>query len=111
MAAKKTKAKKSEAAAGVEQYALLRTPVVTEKSSLVGDGGRTVVFRVATSSTKASIREAVEKIFKVNVEAVRTCNYMGKPKRTRGAMGRRAGFKKAYVTLKEGQKIDIVEGL
>lgn len=100
-----------KSAATVQAYGLIHSPVITEKSSLVGGGGRTVVFRVDRNATKDDIRSAVERVFKVDVEAVRTCNYMGKPKRTTRSLGRRAAFKKAYVTLREGQTIDLVEGV
>lgn len=105
----------SASAAKVEalrnDYSVLLSPIVTEKSSFVGGQGNVLVFRVQRSATKTDIRQAVERIFKVNVEGVRTCNYLGKPKRTARSTGRRTGFKKAYITLREGQTINVVEGL
>lgn len=96
-------------------FAVLLSPVITEKSSLVGtqsaSGSKTFVFRVDRRSDKDQIRAAVEKIFKVNVLKVRTVNCLGKIKRTNRSIGRRAASKKAYVTLKEGQSISVVEGL
>ena len=102
--------------AKISDYAVLRSPVITEKSSLAGSQsssgpGSTLVFRVDPRSTKDDIRAAIERVFQVNVVKVRTANYIGKIKRTTRSSGRRAGFKKAYVTLKEGQTISIVEGL
>ncbi|MBX7138410.1 MAG: 50S ribosomal protein L23 [Oligoflexia bacterium] len=105
------KKKVERAEPGLKDYAVLQSPVITEKSSLAGSESNTVVFRVDRRATKDDIRSAVQKIYKVEVKAVRTCNYMGKVKRTKGAQGRRAAFKKAYVSLKEGQTIDVVEGL
>lgn len=95
----------------VNDYALLREPVVTEKSSQLGEGGSTVVFIVPRTSTKLCVKQAVERVFGVSVLDVRTLNLMGKPKRTRGALGRRVAVKKAYVTLKPGQRIDLIEGV
>ncbi|NLF25540.1 MAG: 50S ribosomal protein L23 [Deltaproteobacteria bacterium] len=97
--------------ASVKDYAVLIRPVITEKSSLVGTGGRTFVFRVRRGSAKDEIKGAVERVFGVKVAGVRTCNFIGKLKRTTRTAGRTAGFKKAYVTLKPGHTIDIVEGI
>lgn len=107
--AKKKETKKVEATstAKISDYALLKTPLVTEKSSRVSG----VVFKVRRDATKIEIRGAVERVFNVSVAAVRTCNYQGKAKRTARSSGRRVSFKKAYITLKEGQSINIVEGL
>lgn len=97
-------------------YQIFLGPVVTEKSSIVNaqsssGPGSSIVMRVDKRATKGDIREAVERIFKVNVVKVRTANYLGKPKRTARSSGRRAGFKRAIITLKEGQTVSIVEGL
>ena len=108
---KAAKAVVQETKAGRENYAILLSPVITEKSSLAGSEGNPVVFRVARKASKLEIREAVEKIYKVQVRGVRTVNYQGKVKRARQSTGRRAGFKKAYVSIREGQSIDVVEGL
>ena len=111
------KAKKTSAAAKqanpatVRDYATLLCPVVTEKSSMVGASGSVVTFRVAPEAGKEDIKRAVERVYKVEVAAVRTMNFMGKPKRTTRSQGRRAGYKKALVTLKEGHSIAIVEGV
>ena len=109
--AKKTAETTPVSKASVRDYSVLIRPVITEKTSLVGSQGNTVVFRVRTDATKEDIRGAVERIFSKQVASVKTINVMGKPKRTNRSFGRRAGYKKAYVTLKEGQTIDIVEGI
>lgn len=95
----------------VRDYSMIHSPLVTEKSSLVGMSGSRVVFKVDRRASKTEIRAAVERVFKVQVAKVHTLNMQGKAKKTAKSQGRRAHYKKAYVTLKEGQSIDIVEGL
>lgn len=102
---------KSKTPVSVADYHALVKPVITEKSSLVGGDGSCVVFKVAKKASKDDIKRAIEGIFNVEVTAVNTANFMGKLKRTNRSVGHRAGYKKAYVTLKQGQTIDIVEGL
>ena len=102
------KNKVAPATAKVGDYAILLSPVITEKSALVGANGRTVSFRVDPRASKEEIRGAVERVFSVKVEGIRTCRFMGKTKRTMRGLGKRAGFKKAYVTLVQGSKIDLV---
>jgi large subunit ribosomal protein L23 len=97
--------------ARVSDYGVLLAPVVTEKSGLVSDSGRVVTLRVDPRATKTEIRTAVERVFSVKVEGVRTCSFQGKLKRTMRGAGKRAGYKKAYITLVEGSKIDLIEGL
>lgn len=92
-------------------FSLIHEPVVTEKASLVSGDRNRVVFRVARTASKTEIKEAIEKVFGVKVAAVRTVNLMGKVKRTTRGAGRRASFKKAYITLKEGETINLVEGV
>lgn len=106
---KKKESKKAVASA--RDYSILREPVITEKASLLSGTGNAVAFRVRKDATKVDIKNAVERIFDVEVAKVRTCNYIGKLKRTTRSVGRTAGSKKAYVTLKPGHSIDIVEGL
>jgi large subunit ribosomal protein L23 len=105
------KKKATTTAARVQDYGVLIAPVISEKSALVGNGGRTVTFRVDPRASKDEIRGAVERVFSVKVDKVRTCTFMGKLKRTMRGLGKRAGYKKAYVTLGEGSTIDLVEGL
>lgn len=107
-------AKKSEkkvATARVADYALLLRPVITEKSAIVGSAGNTFVFEIDPRATKTDLRAAIERIFSVNVRSIRTANHIGKIKRTAKSTGRQIAVKKAYVTLAEGQKIEVVEGL
>ncbi len=105
------KKKANTQAATVKDYGTILSPVISEKSTVVGNGGRVVTFRVDPRATKDDIRGAVERVFSVKVDAVRTCTFMGKLKRTMRGVGKRAGYKKAYVKLAEGSKIDLVEGL
>lgn len=87
-------------------YDILRYPHVTEKTTLLKEGNedRVIVFKVRPDASKDQVREAVERIFEVQVEKVRTANFQGKMKREGRSQGRRPGWKKAYVTLKPGQK-------
>ena len=87
---------------------VLKAPHISEKSTMVAEKQNTIVFKVATDASKAEIKAAVEKLFEVKVEAVRTLNVVGKTKRTGSRMGRRSDWKKAYVTLKAGQDIDFM---
>jgi large subunit ribosomal protein L23 len=84
---------------------VLKLPVITEKSTLVKDNLRTVAFKVLRDANKIEIKDAVEKIFKVKVQSVRTANFHGKKRRQGRYMGRRPDWKKAYVTLKQGEKM------
>lgn len=99
------------AVARVTDYAVLLSPVISEKSAQVGNSGQVVTFRVDPRATKTEIRSAVERVFSVKVDEVRTCSFQGKIKRSMRGTGKRAGYKKAYVSLVEGNKIDLVEGL
>jgi large subunit ribosomal protein L23 len=91
-------------------YDIIRGPVITEKATMISEHNQ-VVFRVALGATKPQIREAVEKLFGVEVRAVNTLRVKGKTKRFRGRIGRRGDVKKAIVTLAEGQSIDVTTGL
>ena len=84
---------------------VLILPVITEKSTHIKDNYRTVAFRVLRDANKIEIKDAVEKIFKVKVESVRTANFHGKTRRQGRYKGRRPDWKKAYVTLKQGEKM------
>ena len=85
-------------------------PVVTEKGTLVNELGNQVVFRVNPRANKVEIRQAIEALFKVKVTKVRTFRQLGKIRRVGRHMGRRPDWKKAYVTLAEGSRIDFFEG-
>jgi len=89
---------------------VIRKPIITEKSTLASENGA-VVFEVAIDSNKPMIKEAVEALFGVKVKAVNTTVTKGKVKRFRGQLGRRKDVKKAYVTLEEGNTIDVSTGL
>ncbi len=84
---------------------VLKLPVITEKSTHVKENLRTVAFKVLRDANKIEIKDAVEKIFKVKVQSVRTANFHGKKRRQGRYTGRRPDWKKAYVTLKEGEKM------
>ena len=93
-------------------YQVIRRPIITEKGLGVKELQRTVVFEVAADATKTEIREAVQKIFKVKVEAVRTANFHGKMRRRGKTEGFRRDWKKAYVKLKAREKmIEYAENL
>ncbi len=94
----------------IKNYQIIVKPIVTEKSSL-GSEHNQVTFKVDNNSTKKEIKVAVEKIFKVKVKKVNTSNVKGKLKSFRGSLGRRSNYKKAFVTLEEGQTIDINAGV
>jgi large subunit ribosomal protein L23 len=85
---------------------VLLAPHVSEKSAVAAEKANQVVFRVRRDSTKPEIKAAVELMFEVKVDAVRVVNVAGKAKRFGGRPGRRSDFKKAYVSLAEGQTID-----
>jgi large subunit ribosomal protein L23 len=89
---------------------VVKGPVITEKGTLVNELGNQVVFRVHRNANKVEIRQAIETLFKVKVEKVRTTRQMGKIRRVGKHAGRRPDWKKAYVTLAEGNRIDFFEG-
>ncbi|MFC0445271.1 50S ribosomal protein L23 [Pseudidiomarina halophila] len=89
---------------------VILAPHVSEKSTVAAETSNTVVFKVATDANKSEIKAAVEKLFEVEVERVRTVNVKGKTKRSGMRFGKRSDWKKAYVTLKEGADIDFVGG-
>ena len=91
-------------------YDLVRAPVITEKSTMASENNA-VVFRVANEATKPQIKEAVEAIYDKKVVAVNTIVTKGKSKRWRGKPYKRSDFKKAVVTLAEGEMIDITSGI
>ena len=85
---------------------VLVAPHVSEKSAVVGDRASQHVFRVRNDASKTEIKQAVELMFKVKVDAVRVLNTKGKVKRFQQEAGKRKDWKKAYVRLAEGQQID-----
>lgn len=91
-------------------YDVIRKPIITEKATMASEHGA-VVFEVAMDAAKPQIKEAVEALFGVKVKAVNTSITKGKVKRFRGRPGKRRDVKKAYVTLEEGNTIDVTTGL
>ena len=90
-------------------YSVIKKPHVTEKSSLGTDSTNTVAIVVDREANKIEIKQAVETLFKVKVSDVRTVNVAGKVKRFGKNIAKRSNWKKAYVTLQEGQTIDFFE--
>jgi large subunit ribosomal protein L23 len=89
---------------------IIQEPIITEKATILREGNK-YAFRVDSKANKIQIRQAVEEIFSVKVESVRTVKVPSKPKRQGLYQGRRAGWKKAYVTLKAGDSIEITENI
>lgn len=87
--------------------AILLSPVVSEKATLVAEKANTVVFRVMQDATKPEIKAAVELLFGVEVTGVSVANVKGKLKRSMRGMGRRRNVRKAYVQLKEGSELNL----
>ncbi len=85
---------------------IIKVPLITEKGSLIGEKSNQVLFKVRPEANKIEVKKAVEVLFKVRVVKVRTIRYLGKFRRVGKTMGRLPQWKKAYVTLKEGDKID-----
>lgn len=93
-----------------EHYDVIRHPIVTEKATMASEANA-VVFEVSMDANKPVIKAAVEALFNVKVKAVNTSITKGKLKRFRGNLGKRKDRKKAYVTLEEGNTIDVSTGL
>jgi large subunit ribosomal protein L23 len=89
---------------------VLLSPHISEKSSIVADQNNQIVLKVATDASKPEIKQAVELLFDVKVDRVQVSNVKGKTKRFGAKMGRRSDWKKAYITLQEGQEIDFLGG-
>jgi len=91
-------------------YEIIRAPRVSEKSTRLADKHRQFTFEVARDATKPEIKQAVEKLFNVQVQSVQVANVRGKFKRMGATPGRRSDWKRAYVRLKEGHDIDFLGG-
>mgnify|MGYP003312124748 CR=1 FL=1 len=89
---------------------IIIAPVITERSALLEQEGK-YVFKVANKANKTEVRQAIEKKFNVKVEKVNTVTQAGKVKRFRGYEGVRSDYKKAVITLAEGQNIDVTTGI
>ena len=93
-----------------EAQKIIRRPLITEKSTRQKEEGRQYVFEVHRDANKIEIQSAVEQLFKVTVLQVRTSNVLGKVKRLGRRYGKKPDWKKAIITLKEGDRIDFFEG-
>lgn len=93
-----------------EHQEIIRAPLITEKGSLVAEKTNQVLFKVRPDANKIEVKKAVEALFKVKVLKVRMIRYLGKMRRVGRSVGRLPQWKKAYVTLKEGDKIDFFGG-
>jgi large subunit ribosomal protein L23 len=89
---------------------VIQAPLISEKGSLLTEASNQVLFKVRPDANKIEVKRAVEALFKVKVEKVRVARYLGKIRRVGQSMGRRSDWKKAYVTLREGDKIDFFGG-
>ena len=87
--------------------AVLVAPVISEKATMVAEKGNSVTFKVLQDATKPEIKAAVELLFKVEVQGISVVNVKGKAKRFGQRQGRRNNVRKAYVTLKEGQELNL----
>lgn len=92
-----------------DPHDIIKRPQLTEKGSVLSDKVNQYAFEVALDANKIEIKNAVEKLFKVKVVKVRTANVLGKTRRVGRSLGSRPNWKKAYVTLGEGQRIDFFE--
>jgi large subunit ribosomal protein L23 len=90
---------------------VIRRPLITEKTSLLREDGRTIVFEVAKDANKIEVKRAIEQLLGAKVDSIRTCISHGKIKRQGRFAGRRSDWKKAYVKLREGAKMpEFLEG-
>jgi large subunit ribosomal protein L23 len=91
-------------------YQVILAPQITEKATRIADKHQQIAFKVRTDATKPEVKAAVELLFKVEVDTVSVVNVKGKAKRAGRTMGRRQDWKKAYVSLKPGQEINLTAG-
>ena len=94
----------------MDSYQVIRRPVITEKSTMLGDNGQ-YVFEVARNANKIEVKRAVEEIFKVRVRAVNVIHVRGKVRRMGRTQGMTSSWKKAVVSLEEGQRIEFFQGV
>ena len=90
-------------------YDVIKKPLITEKTTTEKDARNIIAFVVHRDANKIEIKQSVEKLFKVEVTAVKTAMVAGKMKRVGKQVGKRGNWKKAYVTLKEGSSVDFFE--
>ncbi len=91
-----------------DPYQVIKAPMLTEESTILSTTKNQYVFRVDPRATKGQIRDAIERLFSVKVSAVNTMNYAGKLRRRGRWLGRTANWKKAVVTLRSGEKIELI---
>ena len=91
-------------------YDKILSPIVTEKSTNLSEHNK-IVFKVPSSANKVNLKKNIEKIFKVNVTKINIINKQNRTKLTRGRKVKVSGFKKAIITLKKGQSIDLTTGI
>ena len=103
-------AKKQQSAVDARYYDVVLSPHITEKSTMLSESNA-VVFKVASGASKPEIKAAIEALFNVSVTGVNTIVTKGKSKRWKGKPYQRSDFKKAIVTLAEGQSIDVTSGI
>lgn len=89
---------------------IIQAPLISEKGTALAESANQFLFKVRPEANKIEVKRAVETLFKVKVVDVRMARYLGKVRRIGRSMGRRSDWKKAYVTLKEGNKIDFFGG-
>jgi len=89
---------------------IIQAPLISEKGTALAESANQFLFKVRPEANKIEVKRAVETLFKVKVVDVRMARYLGKMRRIGRSMGRRSDWKKAYVTLKEGDKIDFFGG-
>ena len=94
----------------IHLYDKIISPIVTEKSTNISEQNK-IVFKVPVKANKTNLKKNIEKIFKVNVIKINTIKNKPKTKIVRGRLGKKTGFKKAVVTLKKGQTIDLATGV
>jgi large subunit ribosomal protein L23 len=95
----------------INYYDMIIRPVVTEKTTEQKEGDNQITFEVNPKTNRIEVKRAIENIFNVKVEAVRTMNVKGKVKRRGRVIGKRKNWKKAIVTLMPGQRIDFFDGV
>ena len=94
-----------------QSHMIIKRPILTERATAVREATNTYTFRVASAATKVQVRQAIESIFRVHVKSVRTVSVPSKPKRQGTFQGRRSGWKKAYVSLRAGESIGLIENI
>lgn len=107
---KKKEIKKEDDKLPIKFYDLIKKPIITEKGTLLSNNSQ-IVFSIPMNASKTIVKQAVEKLFGVNVKKINIIISKGKTKRFKGKMGKRKNEKKAIISLEEGQKIDITTGI